>query len=62
VLYITSRTPKRDGSRVIYTDSLEGYPAKDRSGKLEYIESPDLGQITAKILGSQWPRKEKESA
>ena len=50
VLYIASRG-KVDGTRVVYTDSLEGYPAKDRSGKLEYMESPDLGIITEKILG-----------
>ena len=27
-----------------------GYPAKDRSGKLEQIEPPDLGELIAKIL------------
>ena len=27
-----------------------GYPAKDRSGKLEQIEPPDLGKLIAKIL------------
>ena len=27
-----------------------GYPAKDRSGKLEQIEKPDLGALIAKIL------------
>ena len=26
------------------------YPAKDRSGKLEQIEPPDLGKLIAKIL------------
>ena len=27
-----------------------GYPAKDRSGRLEQIEQPDLGTLIAKIL------------
>ena len=30
-----------------------GYPAKDRSGKLEQIEPPDLGALIAKILPAQ---------
>jgi AAA domain len=30
-----------------------GYPAKDRSGKLEQIEKPDLGALIAKILPSR---------
>ena len=29
------------------------YPAKDRSGKLEQIEKPDLGALITKILPSQ---------
>jgi hypothetical protein len=29
------------------------YPAKDRSGKLEQIEKPDLGVLIAKILPSR---------
>jgi hypothetical protein len=28
-----------------------GYPAKDRSGRLELIEPPDLGRLLAKIRG-----------
>jgi hypothetical protein len=50
VLYITSKTARLDGTRCIYTDSFEGYPAKDRSGRLDYEERPDLGLISAKIL------------
>jgi hypothetical protein len=30
-----------------------GYPAKDRSGKLDQIEKPDLGKLIAKILPSR---------
>ena len=60
VLYITSKTTRLDGTRCVYTDSFEGYPAKDRSGKLDYVEKPDLGLITDKILGRA--PKEKESA
>jgi hypothetical protein len=30
-----------------------GYPAKDRSGRLEQIEPPDLGKLIAKILPSR---------
>ena len=29
------------------------YPAKDRSGKLEQIEKPDLGALVAKVLPSR---------
>ncbi|WP_342270491.1 ATP-binding protein [Rickettsia endosymbiont of Orchestes rusci] len=32
-----------------------GYPAKDRSGKLEMIEPPHLGNLMAKIKGSTKP-------
>jgi hypothetical protein len=36
-----------------------GYPAKDRSGKLEMFEPPDLGRLFKKIVTS--PRAPKES-
>jgi hypothetical protein len=38
---------------VCTSPNLWGYPAKDRSGKLEQIEPPDLGKLIAKILPSQ---------
>jgi hypothetical protein len=54
-LYVTAKLPATegvpDGRRIVYTDNFEGFPAKDRSKKLDYIEKPDLGLITRKILG-----------
>ena len=32
-----------------------GYPAKDRSGRLDMIEEPDLGRLMAKIRGPKQP-------
>lgn len=42
-----------DGStyRAFYTQPIDRYPAKDRSGKLSQIEKPDLAYIKNKILG-----------
>jgi phage nucleotide-binding protein len=51
VLFLTSKTKLADGHREIITDSYEGFPGKDRSGKLDYIELPDLWHISQKILG-----------
>jgi hypothetical protein len=28
------------------------YPAKDRSGRLDQIEEPNLGKLIAKLIGS----------
>lgn len=36
--------------RVFITQPYERYPAKDRSGKLDQFERPDLGYIRDKIL------------
>jgi len=35
-----------------------GYPAKDRSGRLEMLEPPDLGRLFAKIRGTAVPATE----
>jgi hypothetical protein len=37
--------------RTLFTQqgNIEGYPAKDRSGQLDYYEAPDLGAISRKI-------------
>jgi hypothetical protein len=35
----------------ICTPNPWGYPAGDRSGKLEQIEPPDLGKLIAKLTG-----------
>jgi hypothetical protein len=51
VLFITCKTPGGGGSRIIYTDGWEGFPAKDRTHKLAYLESPNLEVIEAKIMG-----------
>jgi hypothetical protein len=37
---------------VTHTDNPWGYPAKDRSGRLEAIEEPHLGNLIAKCTGS----------
>lgn len=36
-----------------------GYPAKDRSGRLEVIEKPHLGELMAKIKGQPKPATER---
>lgn len=51
--------------RVIRAHAGYGYEAKDRSGKLNNIEKPDLSHIFAKIRGENkntTPTEEKESA
>ena len=40
---------------VCHTINPKGYPAKDRSGRLDCLEKPDLGQLMAKIKGSAKP-------
>jgi hypothetical protein len=35
-----------------------GYPAKDRSGRLDLLEPPDLGRLFAKIRGTAVPATE----
>jgi len=44
-------TVDSNGKRVFYTNPNSGFPCKDRSGKLEDIEQPNLAHIVAKILG-----------
>ena len=36
--------------RVLYTHPVQEFPAKDRSGKLDTIEKPNLLTIKRKIL------------
>jgi len=36
-----------------------GYPAKDRSGRLDAIEEPDLGRLMRKIAGPARPASER---
>ncbi|MBL0320107.1 MAG: ATP-binding protein [Alphaproteobacteria bacterium] len=36
-----------------------GYPAKDRSGRLELIEEPHLGKLMAKVKGNVCPAMER---
>ncbi|WP_342269451.1 ATP-binding protein [Rickettsia endosymbiont of Orchestes rusci] len=56
---ITMAQVKIEGkeSRAFINHTLNpyGYPAKDRSGKLEMIEPPHLGNLMAKIKGSTKP-------
>ena len=35
---------------VCRTDNPEGFPAKDRSGKLETVEEPHLGKLLEKLM------------
>jgi hypothetical protein len=37
-----------------------GFPAKDRSGKLDQTEPPDLGKLIAKILNRSVPPLEQQ--
>jgi hypothetical protein len=39
-------------TRAFVSPNSWGYPAKDRSGKLDQIEPPDLGALLAKITSS----------
>lgn len=52
VFFYRSDVAKDDGStcRMLLTQPMDGYPAKDRSGKLEMLETPDLANIKNKIF------------
>jgi hypothetical protein len=42
-------------------DNAFGYPSKDRSGRLNAIEEPDLGKLIAKCLGQNTPAQQSPS-
>ena len=42
-------------------DNTFGYPSKDRSGRLNAIEEPDLGKLIAKCLGQNTPAQQSPS-
>ncbi|PZP61458.1 MAG: hypothetical protein DI596_05035, partial [Azospira oryzae] len=44
---------------VCHTLNPWGYPAKDRSGRLDQIEEPHLGRLMAKIAGPARPALER---
>lgn len=44
---------------VCHTLNQWGYPAKDRSGRLDAIEEPDLGRLMRKIAGPARPANER---
>jgi len=44
---------------VCHTLNPWGYPAKDRSGRLDLIEEPHLGRLMAKIAGAVRPAPER---
>ena len=44
---------------VCHTVNPWGYPAKDRSGRLDQIEEPHLGRLMAKIAGPARPARER---
>lgn len=52
VLYMTSlKTGEGQEQRVFVTQPYERFQGKDRSGKLNVTEAPNLGAIKAKIMG-----------
>lgn len=60
VLYMTLKQDDEGREhRVIKTAAEWGHDAKDRSGKLNYIERPDLTHIFNKINGGVAPKQEK---
>lgn len=40
---------------VTHTDNAWGYPAKDRSGRLDALEEPHLGKLIAKTAAPRKP-------
>jgi len=44
---------------VCHTLNNWGYPAKDRSGRLDAIEEPNLGRLMQKIAGPAKPAPER---
>jgi hypothetical protein len=44
---------------VCHTLNQWGYPAKDRSGRLDAVEEPDLGRLMQKIAGPARPASER---
>ena len=54
-----------DGSNyrgfVTRADNPFGYPSKDRSGRLDAIEEPDLGKLIAKCLSQNAPQQQTPS-
>jgi hypothetical protein len=44
---------------VCHTLNQWGYPAKDRSGRLDAIEEPNLGRLMQKIAGPARPATER---
>lgn len=49
VFYYTSIEDEKERKRVLFTSSSDNLIAKDRSGKLEKLESPDLNTVFEKI-------------
>lgn len=52
VLYLTVVQGEESSYRALFTQPYDRYPAKDRSGRLQLMEPPNLWQITQKILGN----------
>lgn len=50
VFYLKIFTKEGEKARALLTSSIEGYAAKDRSGKLKEYELPDLGAIIEKVF------------
>jgi hypothetical protein len=52
---VTQKTEDGTEYRAFVTQPWERYPGKDRSGKLELIEKPDLAYVKSKILNGDVP-------
>ena len=54
---LAAQQPKGSGFRAFVTHTLNpyGYPAKDRSGRLDLLEPPDLNALIAKCAGTAVP-------
>lgn len=53
VFYYGFRNTAEGSERVLLTTAAPGFIAKDRSGKLDQYEKPNLSQIAAKIRGGK---------
>ena len=58
---ITDANGQAQRAFVCQTLNQWGYPAKDRSGRLETLETPHLGKLMAKILGPLAPASQRLS-
>ncbi|WP_412057308.1 ATP-binding protein [Bartonella sp. DGB2] len=56
---MTSPEGKSSRAFICHTINEAGYPAKDRSGRLDLMEEPHLGRLMQKIVGKAKPAAER---